>query len=204
MFGVSAMKIGMIFRVLASAVLMLLAVSTGAKAVTYTLTNVGLDDGGVLNGWFKFNVYGGFVGYYLETTGGAASLDSTYTYPTNPASTANPFGNPTVLQFFPDGASPVYKAVLQLTFDSDLLVAGAHTLLGGSPGPSFECNDSYICPLGWSGTYPIRYVAANTAVYGVLPVPGALLFLATGAGLLGLMAVRKRSRKVNLPALAAA
>ncbi len=155
-----------------------------ANAITYTLSNVPLTDGGVLNGDFIVNVYGGFSGYSLTTSGGALPAE-VYTYsPTYPppSATAGPvFGTPLVLDFFPN-ANPGTNYVLQLSFSSNLLNGNA-SLLGGPF--SFECILSYNCESNPSSGLT-RYVAAETLGGGNLtatPLPAT--FLLFGTALLG-------------------
>jgi hypothetical protein len=181
----------------AVAVVGLVGADFGAKAVAYTLTDVTLadggqkytlsaplSDGGLLSGTFTID-FGGVFDYSLTTTGGSAGLDTFYTYPGFPAPNSIPFGNPTVLQLFPVS----FTAMLQLTFSSDLTVAGPHLLLGGIGGPSFECNSSFSCPADIAGDYPIRYVEGTTAV----PEPPALVLIVSGLVLLGYLSRRKRA-----------
>ncbi len=185
----------------ATAAMLLVGPVSGAKAITYTFNNVALSDGGLLNGTLDIQ-FGGVFGYSLTTTGGAAALDTVYTYPGFPSPNSIPFGNPTVIELFP--AAPVsgqFLSMLQLTFSSDLMVAGLHTLLGGTNGPSFECNGSFSCPAGLSGTYPIRWIAGDTVIglaggndNTATPLPAALPLFASGGGLLGFLGWRRKRK----------
>jgi hypothetical protein len=189
-------KFSSIFSAAAIAIMGLLGAGSGANAITYAFTNVGLSDGGLLNGTLDIN-FGGVSGYSLTTTGGSIpSLDMSYHYPGFPSPNSIPFGNPTVVQIFPDGPPTItnFISILQLTFSSDLMVAGPHTLLGGAPGPSFECSGSFLCYLGISTE--IRYVAADTIIDGVgaTPLPAALPLFASGLGALGLLGWRRKKK----------
>ena len=186
------MKLKSTITACAMAVIGLAVAGSGANAVVYSLDNVQLSDNGVLNGTFDIE-FGGLFGFNISTTGGAAGLDTTYVYQTNPASQAIPFGSPTVLKFFPNSAT----AELQLTFSGDLSVAGTYTLLGGINGPSFECNSSFSCAASIPGDYPNRFVASDTLVGPAVettPLPAALPLFAAGLGLFG-FAARRRKRK---------
>ena len=178
---------------------------SGAKAVVYSFNNVALSDGGLLNGTIDIQ-FGGLFGYSLTTTGGSIpSLDTSYHYPGYPSSGVIPFGNPLVVKIFPDGPPPGtlvnFQSILQLTFSSDLTVAGPHTLLGGILGPSFECTGTFACAAG-TPTPPVRYIAADTIIDVVgaagppaqTPLPAALPLFATGLGALGLMGWRRKRK----------
>ena len=187
-----------------TATMLVVGSSSGAKAVVYSFNNVALSDGGFLNGTLDIQ-FGGVFDYNLTTTGGSIpSLDRSYHYPGFPSPNSIPFGNPTVVQIFPDGPPTLtnFVSILQLTFSSDLTVAGPHTLLGGNPGPSFECSDSFLCAAGIAdGT--IRYVAADTIINvagAATPLPAALPLFATGLGALGFLGWRRKKKAAALAA----
>jgi hypothetical protein len=190
-----------IATILAMGVAGVVSAGSQANAIVYTLSNVLLSDGGVLNGTIDIQ-FGGLLNYNLVTTGGNPALDTAYPFPSNPASNANPFGSPTVLSFFPTPLS--YTAGLTLVFSSDLMIPGVHTLLGGVNGPSFECNNSFLCAAGTpNGT--IRYIAGNYVFDGpdntngpaTTPIPGAAWLMGTVLGGAGFGAWRRR-RKAKL------
>jgi hypothetical protein len=190
----------MFLRILSvvAAVLLTILHAPAAKAITYTLTNVPLTDGGSLSGSISFGVYGGISDYSLTTTAGSNLPAETYTYsPTYPppSATANPFGAPTVLDFYPN-ANPGTNYVLQLTFSSNVLNGGA-SLLGGPF--SYECILSFNCQFNpLSGL--TRYVGATSFGGGNLtstPLPGALVLFGSvlfGGGLF----MRRRRHASNV------
>jgi hypothetical protein len=164
-------------------------IGSSANAATYTLTNVGLSDGGLLNGSFSFNVYGGYLSYDLVSSDGSLPPESYNDAPGSVAPSASPFGAPTVLDFFAVGT--VYTQELQLTFTGNVL-AGLGILVGGLEGPSFECDESYSCYIPSGGL--IRYVDANYGggTVSATPLPAAIALFSGGLGLIGMIAKRKR------------
>jgi hypothetical protein len=176
------------FSVCAVAAAAFLWCGAAAKAVTYNFNNVLLSDGGFLDGNLTID-FGGVFGYHLVTTGGNPALDTTYNYPGFPSPNSIPFGAPMVVQLFPGS----FTAMLQLAFTTDLMLGGPTVLIGGNPGPSFECNGDFQCPAGVPGTQgPARWVAANTDI-SPTPLPAALPLFIGGAGLLGFLVRRRKA-----------
>jgi len=194
----------------ATAALLLVGTGSGAKAAVYSFNNVGLSDGGLLNGTLDIE-FGGVFGYTLTTSGGSIpALDMSYHFPGFPAPNQIPFGSPTVIQIFPDAPITLvnFTSILQLTFDGDLMIAGPHTLKGGISGPSFECSGSFLCAVGSpTGQELVRYVAADTIIdvvganpTGTTPLPAALPLFASGLGALGVLGWRRKRKAATFAA----
>jgi hypothetical protein len=159
-----------------------LALTAGAaKADVHWTVNGTFDDGGTLSGFFDINVYGYLQDFDLVTSAGGAEGGFEYT----PATSY--FSNGT---FYLD-AEPGYFGALHLTFLSDIGAAIAtNPLLGGSPGPSWECVQSWSCYVPQGGT--TRYIAEGFASAGsAAPEPAAWGLMIAGFGLAG-AALRKR------------
>ncbi len=162
-----------------------------AKAdIVWTLTNVALDDGGVLNGSFTIDVYGFFADFNLTTTAGSGAVGG-YNY--TPVINGSIDGTKTVVTFNRTG----YFGFLQLDFANPLTVAAAtDAIVGGIGGPSYEC-------AGWScGGYPVRYVGtdgfASTATGGV-PELATWAMMIVGFGGVALQ-MRRRDGAISLTA----
>ena len=171
----------------AIAIVSSLSAGSAANAVTVTLTNVPLSDGGVLNGSFSTNVYGAVSAWNLVTSGG--SLPSETYAPSINEISAPAWNTPVTLDFF----ATTYAITLQLTFTGDVN-GGNVSLIGGNPGPSFEC-------FNWSCSDGERFVAATDLKndVSITPLPATWLFMLSG--MLGLGAIVRYRAK---PALAAA
>lgn len=166
--------------------------SANAATIAWTLsTNIALSDGGTLNGYFGINDYGYTNGtpFDLQTAGGTTNYFQHYT------STINA-GNPntvTVDFFAPD---PAYSSSLTLVFQFSLLTAIANNpIIGGAPGPSFEC-EGYSCTANNTRYVVSGYASADgLSETGITPLPAALPLFAGGAGLIGLLGLRNNRRR---------
>lgn len=171
-----------------AATLMVAAAPSAANAdVTWTVTGA-FDDGGALSGYFNINVYGFLAGYDLKTTAGSTDAAFDYT-PSN-----SYYSNGT---FYVD-AQPQYQSDLHLTFQNDLGIASAsNPIIGGSQGPSWECQGSYNCYVPADGA--IRYITSGSASAAV-PEPAAWALMLVGFG--GMGAVLRGVRKARRSAVA--
>jgi hypothetical protein len=166
------------------AVALIAAAPSIANADVHWVVNGAFDDGGSVSGFFDINVYGFLNGFDLTTTDGSTEDGFEYT-PLN-----SYYSNGT---FYVD-AQPQYQADLHLAFLNDLGVPSANNpLLGGSPGPSWECQGSFSCYIPEQGD--IRYVSQGYAT-ALVPEPASwALMLAGFAGLgAGLRLARRRAR----------
>jgi hypothetical protein len=172
-----------IFAAAAFAALTLPVVAQAAD-VTWTVTGT-FNDGGKLSGTFNINQYGYLDGYDLVTSGGSLPGIG-YT----PANSYFANGN-----FYFD-AQPGYQGDLHLAFTDTLSAAIANNpIIGGDPGPSFECQGSYSCFDQQGGT--TRFLSEGSASAGAVPEPAvwAMMFV----GFLGLgTVVRSANRKTYL------
>jgi len=170
----------------AAAIAVATAPSTASADVTWTVTG-SFDDGGSLSGFFNINVYGFLAGYDLKTTVGSTDAAFDYT-PSN-----SYYSNGT---FYVD-AQPQYQSDLHLTFANDLGVASAsNPIVGGSQGPSWECQGSYNCYLPANGA--IRYITSGSAS-ALVPEPAAWALMMVGFG--GLGSALRRARRTRLAAV---
>jgi hypothetical protein len=150
-----------------------------AKADVTWLVNGAFDDGGTVSGQFTLDVYGYLEDNYdLATTSGSTLPGFTYnasdSYYSNGA-------------FYID-AQPGYHADLRLTFADTLLVGSSmNPLIGGSPGPSWECSGSYSCYLPSGGS--TRYIASGFA--SAVPEPSTWAMMLLGFAGLGYAAFRR-------------
>ena len=109
----------------AMAVVGILSATSDASAITWTLTNVPLTDGGTLSGTFSINQYGYLGDYNLTTTFGGLGFSETYFSPPPVAANINTAFPPTagnVVTFFPNDAAAT--GALQLTFANSLSTPG--------------------------------------------------------------------------------
>lgn len=168
------------------------AMTSAASAdVMWNVTGT-FNDGGTLSGTFLINQYGYIdynAGYDLVTTGGSVLPGFTYTQ------NDSYWSNGTFYVDF----EPSDYGDLHLTFLDNLGVGSLdNPLVGGAPGPSWECGGSYSCYVP-EGT--IRYIAsgyASTSAIGVQsePVPEPLTISLFGAGLAGVAAMRRRKKSL--------
>ncbi len=134
-----------------------------------------------MSGQFTIDVYG-YLGNFVLTTTGAATFPG-FTY--NPSDSY--FSNGT---FYVD-AQPDYQADLHLTFVDSLLVGASNNpLVGGSPGPSWECTGSYSCYVP-DGT--IRYIASGAA--SAVPEASTWAMLILGFAGLGFAGYRGSNKR---------
>ncbi|HEY8003320.1 MAG TPA: PEP-CTERM sorting domain-containing protein [Phenylobacterium sp.] len=155
-----------------------------AQADVHWVVNGAFDDGGSVSGFFDINVYGFLDGFDLTTTNGSTESGFEYT-PLN-----SYYSNGT---FYVD-AEPLYQSDLHLAFLDDLSVPSAgNPILGGSPGPSWECQGSFSCYIPEDGA--IRYISSGSAT-ALVPEPASwALMLAGFVGLgAGLRLARRRGR----------
>ena len=174
-----------IFTALAALLLLCLGAPTSAKADVVWTINGSFDDGGTLSGTFTINVYGYLSSWDLTTQ------------------TVGPFGG---FEYKPgnsyisNGAlyadfQPGYVRDLHLAFSTNLDVASAdNPIIGGSPGPSYECVGSYSCyvPLGGK----TRYIAEGEAIAAV-PEPSTWAMLILGFLGIGGLTYRRKSSSVS-------
>jgi hypothetical protein len=94
-------------------------------------------------------------------------------------------------------AQPGYQGDLHLEFLGDLGIASANNqMIGGNPGPSYECQGSYSCFDLQGGT--TRFIASGSAV-AAAPEPAVWAMLCLGFVGLG-TAVRLGARKTVVSA----
>jgi hypothetical protein len=144
----------------------LLPVAAQAADITWTVSGT-FSDGGTLAGTFNINQYGFLDGYNLTTSGGSMPGIG-YT----PANSYYANGD-----FYFD-AQPGYQGDLHLEFlDSLAIASNNNPIIGGNPGPSFECQGSYSCFDQQGGT--TRFLAEGSASVGGVPEPAvwALMFM---------------------------
>ncbi len=188
-----------------AAVLSFFQISTSANAVTWTLSpDVPFSDGGTLNGYFNINVYGFTTAPWdMQTSGGSPAFAVDYNTSINA-------DNPNILtvQFnapADSNGNGSYSSFLYLVFEHSLLVPIANNpIVGGDPGPSFECENygdvNGNCP------GPVRYILSGYASAdglsetGITPLPAALPLFAGGLGFVGLLARRRRKKGVAVRA----
>jgi hypothetical protein len=175
-------------------IVLFLGSATLAKAdVVWTLTDVPLDDGGLLSGHFSINVYG-FLNpdWQLTSSGGTTLPGALYLPVINSVDVT-----PTTVGLLPPG-NP-YEGILFLTFQNALTVASAHNnIIGGHLGPSYECV-GWLCDpsLGPSGT--IRYVLGQSDPGGdasfasAVPEPATWAMMILGFLAMGFVAYRRKS-----------
>lgn len=180
--------------ILAAAVLASFPIATkaGAATVNWTLSaNIPLSDGGILNGVFGINEYGYTNGtfYDLQTSGGSPAYAQHYT-------TAINASNPNVLTVEFYAPSPAYSSSLTLVFQFSLLDPIANNpIVGGIGGPSFEC-EGYSCTENNTRYVLAGYASAN-GLGSEVPLPATLPLFVSGAGVLALVARRRKVRRAE-------
>lgn len=203
----------------AMAATILLGANSGANALTWTLTNVPLTDGGALSGTFTIDQYGYLGSYNLTTTIGGEGFSESYISPAPVSGGVNTTSPPVagnVLTLFPNDSG--YTGELQLTFANSLSTPGINPIVIGNAA-SFECLGSFSCYLtGQTVVYPwgtfgptfsldTRYVGSGDASFAAAtsfatPLPSTWLMLLSGFVGLGFFVYR--GTKNNSAAIAAA
>jgi hypothetical protein len=155
--------------------------TANADTILWTLSpDIPLSDGGTLNGYFGIDSYGYVNGnpFDLTTAGGSTNFNQNYNATIN---ASDP--NTLTVQFF--APNPAYSSSLTLVFEYSLLVPIAdNPIVGGNPGPSYEC-EGYSCPPA-----DIRYVDGGFA--SASPIPATLPLFAAGLGFIGLLSKRRK------------
>ena len=191
---------------------LVMAVKAEANTYIYTLTDVQLNDGGVLSG--TITITDGYLGgFNLQTTAGS-SLVTPFTYTAGGpiAGNINNIGGTGApddsVQFFANAlGNNGYEASLQLTFAYNLTTPwldptpGVDPILGGSGGPSWECNVGFSCPPFGSNT-PIRYVLGGDGPgpeFAVTAVPETATWamMLIGFAAVGFVAYRRSINRAN-------
>jgi hypothetical protein len=150
-----------------------------AKAdVTWVVSGT-FDDGGTVSGHFTIDVYGYLENNFnLQTTAGSTLPGFDYT------ASDSYYSNGT---FYVDFQRSYFQD-LHLTFADNLGVASSdNPIVGGSPGPSWECAGSYSCYLPADG--PTRYIASGSA--SAVPELSTWGMMALGFAGLGFAGYRK-------------
>jgi len=160
---------------------------TPAKAdIVYTLTNIPLSDGGLLNGTFAINQYGYIDNSVTDVTTTAGSILGAGSY-TGIYNTLINNPSDTVVTF--EGDTDPYGLSLVLTFKYNLAtVGGIDPIIGGIGGPSYEDCAGY----GGCGSSGIRYVGVSA-----VPETSTWAMMLIGFGLIGLQLRRRRSAEVT-------
>jgi hypothetical protein len=169
------------FAALAASFFLLFSAASSAKADVVWAVNGTFEDGGTLSGTFTINVYG-FLSSWDLTTESKGAFGGFEYKPGN--------------SYIKNGAlyvdfEPGYVRDLHLAFTTDLGVASAdNPIIGGSPGPSYECVGSYSCYIPMGGT--TRYLAEGLAITAV-PEPSTWAMMILGFFGIGFVAYRRRS-----------
>jgi hypothetical protein len=177
------MKFTTLFAVYALATAALLGTATDSKANVTWLVNGVFDDTGTLSGEFTIDQYGFLLNNFnLQTTSGTLLPGFDYN------SSDSYYSNGT---FYVD-AQPGYQADLHLQFTDSLDVASLNNpIMGGAPGPSWECQGSFSCFVPSGGE--TRYLASGVA--SAVPEPATWAMMLVGFAGLGFAGYRK-SRSV--------
>jgi hypothetical protein len=180
-----------------------LSVPEARADVIWTLHNVVFDDGGsVANGTFTLNIDGYLTQSSISVTTTAGTMSNgtggplagdTYNADMVAGNINNVGGTglpDDTVTFF--SSTLGYEGTLNLQFQYALTAPVAmNPILGGAPGPSWECAVGFDCPdVGVSGT-PIRYVTGGYAS-GAVPEPPVWAMMTVGAGLLAFWKSRRR------------
>lgn len=114
--------------------------------VTYTLTGIGLTDGGVLNGTITTDDYpggnSGISSWDLTTSGGTQPGETYSSAISFNSESLTSFTQPTGFDFF---ALKAYNFELELAFTGNLITGAGVSLIGGLGGLSWECFNSFAC-----------------------------------------------------------
>jgi len=166
----------------------ILAGSNSASAATYLVKGV-FDDGTHFSGTFDVNSYGYLESANITTVAGTLpGFDYVWVHGDRSGSNNYASNGQNYVAF-----SPGYFGDFNLQFQSDL-AGGPDPIVGGTPGLSFECADSWGCP----DAGEIRYVASGFAT--PVPEPATWAMLLLGFGGLG-AAMRNQRRKLALTTL---
>ncbi len=186
-----------VFAASAVAAMTLAGAASNANAITWTLVNVPLDDGGTLSGTFSITSYGYQAGYDLTTTTGSKLPGAVYDSALG-SYAANVSPPDKSIIFFPEvGGAGQYAGALQLTFLDSLINPGVDPIVGGTGGPSWECAVSYSCVFGPTDIYnngPIRYVEEGRASFAsATPLPATWTFMLIGLVGISFAGYRRKS-----------
>ena len=185
--------------VFAAAMVFLTGAATTAKAdVVWTLTDVALDDGTLLNGHFTINVYGFLDNDWQLTTQNGTLPGASYLPVINSVDVTS-----TTVGFLPPG-SP-YQGILFLTFQDPLTLPEAHNnIVGGTPGPSYECF-GYLCDPAFGPVGVIRYVLGQADRGGAasfasaVPEPSTWAMMILGFLGVGFVSYRRSTKPAFRP-----
>jgi PEP-CTERM motif len=163
-----------------------IATANSARADVVWLVNGTFNDGGTVSGYFDINQYGYLDGYNLQTSSGSVLPGFDYT-PND-----SYFSNGT---FYFD-AQPGYEGDLRLTFADDLSdPVSTNPIVGGAPGPSWECVGSFSCFDLDGGT--TRFISEGFA--SAAPEPGMWALMLLGIGMIGGLMRSSRARAARIP-----
>ena len=189
--------------VCAAAAAGVLAMAGAAHAdVTWIISGT-FNDGGTLTGKFTMDQYDFLLSNFSLTTTPTVTTGPTLPFPgftytagdsyfSNSGSESYPPGPPFYIDF-----QPQWFSDLHIQFAHDLGVpAATDAISGGYQGPSFECQNSYICPNGSADDYAVRYLTSGEATMEV-PEPATWGLMIVGLGGLG-GALRMNRRKAAL------
>jgi hypothetical protein len=184
----------------ASSVALLLgaAAPSVANADVHWLVSGLFDDGGSLSGFFDIDVYGYMTDYDLKTTAGSVVTTGLEYTPAN-SYLNNSIDTPFYIEAWNQNPFAYYGGI-QLQFLDALITPNANNPIdGGSPGPSWECTASWVCPDQGQGA--TRYIASGSASarVSIVPEPAGWALLLTGFGGLG-AALRLGRRKAPITA----
>lgn len=173
-------------KVLAALVGVLVCFGAEAQADILWTVDGTFTDGTTVTGTFSINQYGYLDNNFSLTTHASGAFGG-FTYTASDSYYANG-------TFYVD-AQPGYQQDLHLQFlDALTALNPSNPIVGGNPGPSYECIASYSCYNQTGGT--IRYIDAGFAA--AVPEASTWLMFLIGMAGIGLMGLR-RNRAVLLP-----
>jgi len=200
-------------RIARIAALMLVASATAAMAQTYNFTftgNSGIDASGTLT-FLGGNVQSGFInvinvpleanpsitttatGNFLTAGGDVRDLDGdVVTYDTFANSSGNPIFDGTGVAFASgpagsDGGTPVYDTVINIWGNSP----GSYGMFIGEANPADLEPDGTLIP-GRDAQWVYVYDETGNTTLTLVPIPEPTTLSLLSAGLLGLLAIRRR------------